>query len=375
MDFVDWIHDDAPFSLIAPDGLRGDAFSGAVESFVMALSVLPASGGTEVPAEYVVNAADFFPTRRFDTEGLQPGTYSNIIPGPSPDGADEYFPNGEIASDTKVLVVFGGRSPEDVFGIPAEEMPGERVEGGEASARATANNPFIVAGPGLVAEEIPPSLWDSTDFSDIAVPTWMGGPTYGLGGLSTPAAKVAGQSVNPVAGMSFEELLTSEQASGLLGQAGGITADSVDWLAGPSQTDFVAGLSQTDFLGQETELESFLGVVSGENGPSGVMVHMARVENEHVDGTDIVVIAAVNRWPVESADYVDWIDGGAGERFSGILGSILGKARTLTAAAGRDSNRYRESIRRFLKGVELSGDSSEPNELKMFPRITHRVCS
>ena len=176
----------------------------------------------------------------------------------------------------------------------------------------------------------------------VGVPAPTGGATFGLGVLSTPAAKIAGQSVNPVAGMSFEELLTSGQAFHLIGPNRLPKTDEVEWLTGPTPvadvpdgTAFVADSPDgTTILDQEADLKSFLGVVSGEDGPWGVGVHVARVEHERDGGIDVVVAAGTHRWPVASADAMDRLRDPDDERFTGILGSIIVEARTLTAAAG-----------------------------------------
>ncbi|MHB9286794.1 DUF6517 family protein [Halobacteriales archaeon Cl-PHB] len=334
-------------SMVAPAGLRdGQGASGNPGLFSLMYppevspeiwnEIMNPDSGTN--GAFLVNATDFFPTRRFDTEGLQPGTYSEAAQAWMPAG---YTGAEDLMDGGKVMIALDpALTPEDVFGVSAEEMPGERVESGEELARATGNNPFLVAAPNTVTFGNQSPVAAVFRFFNTAVPTWTGGATYGVGVLATPAATVAGQSVNPVADMSFEELLTSDQASGLLRQAAGSAADSVEWDPGPAPVGEVTlgpsldeGMpDSTTILDDETDLKSFLGVVSGEDGPWGVGVHMARVENEHDDGTDVVVTAAVHRWPVGSADNVGWIDGDADERFTGILGSIITEARALAAA-------------------------------------------
>jgi hypothetical protein len=337
-------------NLVAPAGLRdGQPESGAPSIFSLMYppevspeglnEVMNPENGTN--GAYLVDAKDFFPGLVYDPidrgwaldpmdRGWLPAGYT---------GADDLIDEGKV-----MIALDPALTPKQVFGVSAEGMPGERVESGETLARATGNNPFLIAAVGEVAVG-GQSPFTIEDVFDVGVPTWTGGATYGTGVLSTPAAKVAGQSVNPVAGMSFEELLTGKRFGHLIGPNRLQKTDEGDWLAGPAPVaEITLGPSldegmqdSTTILDDETELKSFLGVLSGEDGPWGVGVHMARVENEHDDGTDVVVTAAVHRWPVGSADNVGWIDGDAGEHFSGILGSIITKARALTAAA---SERY-----------------------------------
>jgi len=343
-------------SLVAPAGLRdGQPESGAPSIFSLMYppevspeglnEVMNPENGTN--GAYLVDAKDFFPGLVYDPidrgwaldpmdRGWLPAGYT---------GADDLINEGKV-----MIALDPALTPEQVFGVSAEGMPGERVESGEALARATGNNPFLIAAVDEVAVggQSPFTVGGQSPFTiedvfDVGVPSWTGGATYGIGVLSTPAAKVAGQSVNPVAGMSFEELLTGKRFGHLIGPNRLQKTDEGDWLAGPAPVaEITLGPSldegmqdSTTILDDETELKSFLGVLSGEDGPWGVGVHMARVENEHDDGTDVVVTAAVHRWPVGSADYVDWIDGDASERFTGILGSIITEARALTAAAGK----------------------------------------
>lgn len=142
-------------------------------------------------------------------------------------------------------------------------------------------------------------------FNQGVAPT--GGATYGMGVLSTPAAKVAGQSLNPIHGVDFGTLLTSDEARGLLREAGVTHAGDVEWLSGPEAVA-VGGQSPFTLLGEDAEQGTFVGVVSGEHGPWSVVANLARVVAE-----DLVVAVGIQRRPL-SAEIPgsDWLgaDGG-----------------------------------------------------------------
>jgi hypothetical protein len=213
-------------------------------------------------------------------------------------------------------------------------MPGELIEDQQAldvetplttlfpvpKAFDTGNNPFL--------ENIGSLFTGNNPFLKDARPAPLSGATFQMGVLSTPAAKVAGTSVNPLAGMDFSDILTSDrlrefgkEAVGGVGEGG--------WLSGPSPVSDVPAGTDFSILGQDAEFESFTGVVDGEHGPWVVGVHMARVEH---DG-EITIAVATHRWPVASADEAP--QPGEGKRFTAILGSIIIEARALTNAVNR----------------------------------------
>jgi len=244
---------------------------------------------------------------------------------------DAPFAHKENATNAKVLVALGDHTPEEVFGVSADEMPGRRVEAGEtidwqpfnpfliplSTNFFTGNNPFL--------QPIPSSVMDEKNFLkqvfEVGQPAPLGGQSFGLGVLATPAAKVAGQAVNPLAGLSFQDLLTSDQALPLLKKAGVTDAETLEWQRAPKPMSVDSGESTVTILGQETDLKSFEAFSPGKDGPWWVGLHMARVEHEG----DIVIVAGAHRVPVLSGS-------NNREMVDNIYTGIAAKARNLTGA-------------------------------------------
>ncbi|MFC7133196.1 MULTISPECIES: hypothetical protein [Salinibaculum] len=129
--------------------------------------------------------------------------------------AREYpVPRPDFLLEGKVVVLLGEHSTEELFGLSAEEMPGERIEEGDSFVRSSGStNPFLVAAP--ASTNLHPE--DQSFLDDVyesGVSTRIGGLTYGLGVLSTPAGEVAGQSVNPIADMGFETCSPASRPAG-----------------------------------------------------------------------------------------------------------------------------------------------------------------
>lgn len=355
-------------SLIVPIGARADSETkpevGATDE-TMVLVQGPALEGTPVTADMggtFLDCPQFLPNQAW-------------IPAPPSGPFDpgkrwlhEDAPFAPVDAEA-VFVVLGDASADDLFGLPPEELPGERVEGGTDADTGnnpfltgnnpflTGNNPFLVAAPASVAfddrspfferasrlvdggdrygSDRSPYFKQASQLMDAGVPAPLGGATYGVGVLSTPAAAVADQSTNPLAHLSFEDILTSERIRHLYPGSGSTLSErTVEWLDGPTPTaDAPAGIVHSDspdgttIAGREAELESFVGTISSDNGPVGIGVTAARVET---DG-DVVIIAGTHRWPVGSAEGV----AGGGKRFTGILGTIFTEARGLTDEVGR----------------------------------------
>ncbi|WP_256295980.1 DUF6517 family protein [Haloarchaeobius salinus] len=333
-------------SMVVPAGVRGDDEGELATPFDdILLLMYPPESAPELtqemvlPSGFVVDAGDFFPGGTWSMDGdWATGNAGRWLP-PTEDRIAE-----ELSPDSPVVLALGDNTPEEVFGIPAEELPGERIEEGDSF---TGNNPFLVAGPGSVFRATGNNPFTPEELLEVSNPAPSNGATYGVGVLSTPVAEVGGQSANPVATMGVAELLTGEHGSVMWSDAPTMwsdapTASEIEWLAGPipvsdvpDGTAFDADSPDgTTVLDREADLRSFLGVVSGEDGPWGVGVHVARVEREHDDGTDVVVAAGTHRWPVASADAMDRLRDPDDDRFTGILGSIFVEARTLTAATG-----------------------------------------
>lgn len=132
-------------------------------------------------------------------------------------------------------------------------------------------------------------------------PVPLGGEAFGLAALTTPNASVAGEDLNPLVGEDTGALLQRDAARRMLRRAGLTDAVDVEWLAGPRSVGPDAGyldeIPRTLLVGSDTELEQFVGVVSGEQGLWGVAVMVARVTpNDHV------IAAGGVRRPVGTAD-------------------------------------------------------------------------
>ena len=110
----------------------------------------------------------------------------------------------------------------------------------------------------------------------------LSGGQLSVGVLSTPAATVAGQSLNPLARLGLADMLTSDQAESFLTDAGVSEGDSVEWERDPTELS----TSEGTLLDQDVTVETHAGVVSGET-PNATYLHMARVE------TDSSVVIAV----------------------------------------------------------------------------------
>lgn len=109
-----------------------------------------------------------------------------------------------------------------------------------------------------------------------------GGLTLGV--LSTPAANVLGRSVNPIAGIETDALLTSPEAASFLRASGVEGGGSLDWLRGPDPL----GTTGTTLLDESVTLETFGGILDGS--PARVVyVHLVRL-----DGESVVITAGVH---------------------------------------------------------------------------------
>jgi len=111
-----------------------------------------------------------------------------------------------------------------------------------------------------------------------------------VGVLSTPAARAAGQTLNPLARMGLADLLTSDQAEGFLNSSGVGGGGSVEWVRGPERLSTAEGT----MLGQDVTVETHAGVVSGET-PNATYLHMARTET----GDSVVIATGLASFDVE----------------------------------------------------------------------------
>jgi hypothetical protein len=267
---------------IIPEGARdGDTIDPGV---TMVFTPYPGWGRLEESVEYTGNG---------------PGAF---FPG------DTYFPSDAYSSESpdefRVFVpnigAFMDKLPagQEVSGLGAEQVePGETIE--------TADTVF--AGTGDVM--FPGDTYDEQQVPDIydrGTMLPLGGQPFGVAALSTPAAEVAGQSANPLVDMGTEELLQQDAARRMLSRTGITDQDEmVEWLAGPEEVTEEKGYrveseSQMTLLGEETDEpqgDIFVGVVSGEDGPWGVLVNVARI----TDDDHVVAVSALSR-PVGTED-------------------------------------------------------------------------
>ncbi len=102
----------------------------------------------------------------------------------------------------------------------------------------------------------------------------------------------------------------------MLAQAGLTDADTVEWRAGPTPVAEVVGNSgylselpevTTSLVGTDTGVESFVGVVSGEDGPWGVFPSVARVTGDD----HVVAVSGITR-PVGTVEGGTTAVGGPG---------------------------------------------------------------
>jgi len=213
-----------------------------------------------------------------------------------------YLPD-EVGPDTPVLYPVNQRNSKELFGLAAEEMPGEQVEG----ESFTGNNPFLVAVPGdLVLGD---RSFDPAEVFDAGGPVPNGGASYGMGVLATPNAEFAGQSANPLTGISLKELLTHDMAQQMLANAGITEGESVEWRTEPVEiadvpdgTEFANVPDGTTFddvaiLDEGAETKTFAGVIGGLDHPWLVVVNLARAVPD-----DVVIAAGIQRTPVGSSD-------------------------------------------------------------------------
>lgn len=211
-------------------------------------------------------------------------------------------PPDNFAEEGQVLVAPTETSPEEMFGLSAEEMPGKRVETGETVSTGegtviVVDSGGLTAGTGDAAE--PVSARPKETF-DVGSPIPLGGASFGMGVVSTPTAEVGGKKQNPFATKDIETLLQSEQATSMLSQAGLTDGDDVEWLRGPNPATFREGKDpdHIEMLDEEGEFKSFVGIVNGDEGPWGVGLHVARVLT---DG-EAVIAAGGQRTPVGTAE-------------------------------------------------------------------------
>ena len=212
---------------------------------------------------------------------------------------DESERDDQGTDDNPVQTVFMPNIDLFMDRVGMESLPegAERVEPGTS---IDTQGGTVFAGPSDLL--FPEDAFDERQFPDdafdqgVALP--LSGEPFGLGVLATPTASVGGEQANPLVDMDTAQLLRREATRSTLGDSGLSDADRPEWLGGPTQFpepgDYDGSI---DLLGTSTDLETFGGVLSGEDGPWAAVLFVARV----TDGDHVVAMAGVTR-PVSTAD-------------------------------------------------------------------------
>jgi len=197
-----------------------------------------------------------------------------------------------------VIVPTGPRSFEDIFGAEPSTFSARQVDDGETFDPA---DTLMVMPGDNVSRNWPESAGEppeSLDFrSALPRPAPMGGVSFGVAVLSTPNAKVQGNSVNPLSYVDTDDLLQRDAVQSLLKEAGfgEGTAFSID--VGPERVSPQDGPETATLLGNETEIESYVGVLGGDAEGWGVGLHVVRG-----DGEDHVIVVGLHRHPIGPVD-------------------------------------------------------------------------
>ncbi|QLG49280.1 DUF6517 family protein [Natrinema halophilum] len=303
------------WSLVVPAGARTDGEVSLEET----VALVP---GTAFPGSEWVPGNEWFPGSEW-VPGNEWFPGSEWVPGNEWFPGSEWVPGNEWVPDDpeSLQVMLTTRDPEtgalfDFIGSNYDDRPGRPLDEGEVFE--TGDSVLAVSGAEVLSDT-EGTVFNPKNgtngayyplpagelFNQVVAPT--GGATYGIGVLSTPAAEVAGQSLNPIDGMDIETLLTSDEARGLLGEAGITDADEVEWLQGPEAVA-VGGQSPFTLLGEDADQGTFAGVVRGSNGPWGVVANLARVVAD-----DLVVAVGVQRRPLSAeVPASDWLEADGG---------------------------------------------------------------
>ena len=159
---------------------------------------------------------------------------------------------------------------------------------------------------------LPEGSWEAVE-SDSAPPSshW---PLYwstAVGALSTPEAEVMGNSLNPVADASPEELLTDEETRSFVGRLG-LDGVADGWVEGPESVNTEVGR----LLGEDAPVETFVGLTGSREDPEFAVVHVGRLET----GDDTVFVTGTSTWGVDQVGRVFIGDDGY------VSGSDLGES-------------------------------------------------
>jgi hypothetical protein len=279
-----------------------------------------ARGGEGVGSEQMMAFVAGQPTYQTDAdrayEGEGPGAFvpgSDWVPNYTYSPGEAYFPGLSAVAgwksdeserddpgtdDHPVQTVVTPNIEQFMDRVGMESLPegAERVESGTS---IDTQGGTVFAGPSDLL--FPEDAFDERQFPDdvfdqgVALP--LNGEPFGLGALATPTASVGGEQANPLVDAETGELLQRDATNRLLADTGITDADDAEWLAAPQRMDVEAAPTATTLLGTETDLETFGGVLSGEDGPWAAVLFVARV----TDGDHVVAVAGVTR-PVSTAD-------------------------------------------------------------------------
>lgn len=121
------------------------------------------------------------------------------------------------------------------------------------------------------------------------------GTDAGVGVVSTPAARLMGRTLNPLAEMALQDLLTDPRTEPVLRRSG-LADGALEWRRGPTPLATDSTHPPPALLGTATPLRSFGAVVAGREGPGAAFLHAGR----GTPADNVVVAAAVHRHDVDA---------------------------------------------------------------------------
>mgnify|MGYP000123809884 CR=1 FL=1 len=204
----------------------------------------------------------------------------------------------KIERARSVVVPTGPRRFEEIFGAEPSVFSARPVEDGETFEPAD----VLVVMPGdNVTSNWPadaPEQPADVDFrSALPRPAPMGGVSFGVAVLSTPNAKVSGNSANPLSYVDTDDLLRRDAVQNLLKEAGFGEGTAFTVEVGPERVSPQDGPSTATLLGNEADIESYVGILGGDAEGWGVGLHVVRG-----DGEDHVIVVGLHRHPIGPVD-------------------------------------------------------------------------
>jgi len=247
---------------------------------------------------YVLSLGDVLPTQSWIPSGGGTAGSDWLARGGDVDVSELELVVEKVERARRVVVPTGPRRFEEIFGAEPSTFSARQVDNGETFDPA---NTLMVMPGDNVSSNWPESAGEppeSLDFrSALPRPAPMGGVSFGVAVLSTPNAKVQGNSVNPLSYVDTDDLLQRDAVQNVLKEAGfgEGTAFTVD--IGPERISPQDGPSTATLLGNETEIESYVGVLGGDAEGWGVGLHVVRG-----DGNDHVIVVGLHRHPIGPVD-------------------------------------------------------------------------